>query len=490
VFRDYSIKTKLRAVILGASVLVLLAASTAFVTLEVFSFRNELRRNLEILAQIIASNSTSSLAFQDQKDAAEILSALQAEPHIVTAALYDANGALFAAYQRHGSAEPPAIPGPDGYTFGRNKLTLIEPVEVDTRLGTLYIESNLGALHAQLRHYAGIVALVIAGAIAFAVFLSTVLQHRISNPIIALAENARVVTRSKDYSVRANKQGEDEIGLLTDAFNDMLGEIQQSQSQLRTALRTTQAAHEEIRLLNQDLETRVRERTVALQEAVAQMEAFSYSVSHDLRAPLRAIYGYAQALLADCGNDLSPQAQAYARRMKQSAERLDRLIQDILTYSRVAREELRTEPVDLDRLVHDIVQQYPTFQPPNAAIQIVSPLLAVKAHEASLTQCIANLLSNAVKFVAPGVSPVVKIWTENRNGSVRLWVEDNGIGIPPEYHERIFGIFERVHPDKTYEGTGIGLSIVRKGVERMGGKVGFEPNLAGGTRFWIELPAC
>lgn len=237
------------------------------------------------------------------------------------------------------------------------------------------------------------------------------------------------------------------------------------------------------------LERTVNERTASLREAIAQMEEFSYTISHDLRAPVRAMQCYAEVLMEDYGARLDESAKKYLDRIIGAGTRMDRLIQDILTYSRLSRREIQLQPVSLDKLARDIVRQYLDMASVQAEISVEGPLLSVLGHEPSLGQAISNLLSNALKFVAPGTSPKVHLRTEQRNGDVRLWVEDNGIGIKPEYQHRLFSVFERVHPEKKYEGTGIGLAIVRKAAERMGGKVGVESNGLAGSRFWIQLPA-
>jgi len=237
----------------------------------------------------------------------------------------------------------------------------------------------------------------------------------------------------------------------------------------------------------QSLEQRVAERTSSLREAVAQMEEFSYSVSHDLRAPLRAMQGYAKALMEDYSSNLDEQGRHYLHRIINSGVRMERLIQDILTYSRLSRREIYMQPVLLERLVIDIIQQYPEMQPPNAIIHW-EPLLNVVGHEPSLSQAISNLLSNAVKFVADNTTPNVKLWTEQRGGLVRLWVQDNGIGVRPADQPRLFGMFERIHREKRYAGTGIGLAIVRRAMDRMGGSAGMESDGVHGSKFWIEAP--
>ncbi len=240
----------------------------------------------------------------------------------------------------------------------------------------------------------------------------------------------------------------------------------------------------------ENLERMVNERTASLREAIAQMEEFSYSVSHDLRAPVRAMQCYAEVLMEDYGTQLDEAAKKYLERIIGGGARMDRLIQDILTYSRLSRREIELQPLSLDKLTRELVRQYQELTASaRADISVEGHLHDVIGHEASLSQAISNLLNNAVKFVAPGIRPKVLIRTDRRNGNVRLWIEDNGIGIKPEYQHRLFSVFERVHPEKNYEGTGIGLAIVRKAAERMGGKAGLESDGLTGSRFWIQLPA-
>ncbi len=228
-------------------------------------------------------------------------------------------------------------------------------------------------------------------------------------------------------------------------------------------------------------------RSARLQEVVGELEAFAYSLAHDMRAPLRAMIGFAQLAATEAGEGAKPQVKDYLQRVVSGAKRQDQFIQDVLTYSRLVRTEVRLETIDLDALVREVIAERPEFQPPRAEVEIRSPLLPVRAHAAYLTQCLTNLLGNAVKFVKRGTVPRVVMRTEARDGKVRLWIEDNGIGIDPGSRERIFAIFERGHPHEQYEGTGIGLAIVRKAVERMGGQAGVESEPGRGSRFWIEL---
>ena len=236
-----------------------------------------------------------------------------------------------------------------------------------------------------------------------------------------------------------------------------------------------------------ELERQVQERTAMLQESLAELEAFSYSLSHDMRAPLRAMEGYAKALLADYHDRLDPEARHWLERICRSSHRLDALVKDVLAYSRVAKEEIELSTLDLEALVEDILSTTPEFQAPHARVVLDKPLHRVVGHEAYLTQCVTNLLGNAVKFVAEDTFPEIHIRSERLDGKVLLWFEDNGIGIDPVHQERIFQIFGQVYPEDRYSGTGIGLAIVRKAVQRMNGQVGVESKVAAGSRFWIML---
>lgn len=290
----------------------------------------------------------------------------------------------------------------------------------------------------------------------------------LTGPLTRLTHAAELVAAG-DYTQPVPVGGRrDELGRLAAAFDVMVTRVREAQ---------------------QRLEERVRARTAQLQERNEELEAFAYSISHDLRSPLRAMEGFTQALIEDYGDRLDETGRHHAERVVTAARTMDRLIDDLLAYSRITRTELPLAPLDLRRLIEESLQQLDAdLRSRNARVAVADSLPAVIGHGPTLAQVLANLVANAIKFVPPERTPDVRIKAEPRDGRVRLWVEDNGIGIAPEHHERIFRVFERLHRAAEYPGTGIGLAIVRKAMERMGGISGLESEPGRGSRFWIELP--
>jgi signal transduction histidine kinase len=242
---------------------------------------------------------------------------------------------------------------------------------------------------------------------------------------------------------------------------------------------------QQIGSLNAQLQKRISQLT----ETNQALEAFTYSVAHDLRAPLRAMLGFARALLEDYGAKMDSTGQDFANRIIDSAKRMDDLIQDLLSYSRLSLEEIKLGAVKLEGALDEVLKQCdPQVREKDAEIRVETPLSDVWAHRGVLVQMLVNLVSNGIKFVDAGVKPRVRIWTEEDDGWVRLSIQDNGIGIAREHQQRIFRVFERLHSMEQYHGTGIGLANVSKAAERMGGRVGVESQPQQGSRFWVELP--
>jgi PAS domain S-box-containing protein len=241
--------------------------------------------------------------------------------------------------------------------------------------------------------------------------------------------------------------------------------------------------------LQKQAENEMRALNLKLEEINQHLNDFVFTVSHDLKAPLRAIQGYADALLEDYAGKIDPPGKANIERIVTATQRLDNMIQDLLAYSRLTSEQINLEPVDLNKLVAKVMDRLAVEIASKSASLTIDPSLpAVRAYHPILQQVLDNLVLNAVTYVESGVKPAIKIWVEEHGGLVYLYIKDNGIGIAPENQERIFKVFERLHGVESYPGTGVGLAIVKKGIERMGGKVGINSALGKGSTFWIALP--
>jgi PAS domain S-box-containing protein len=281
------------------------------------------------------------------------------------------------------------------------------------------------------------------------------------------------------------------ISPIRDGSGQVIGasKIARDISEQKKIERALAQAEASLRQHAEDLERRVQERTAKLQETIQSLDGFCYSIAHDLRAPLRAVGGFSNELFKDYDHLLDEPGKDYLRRIRSAAARMDQLILDLLRFGRLNTAELPAQIVKLEDVVHTALTPLEEeIKSKHAQINVKAPLLAVRANSVMVEQAVGNLIANALKFVPRNIEPRVDIWTERRDGMVRLSIQDNGIGIKPDHVKKLFQPFVRLVNGADYPGTGIGLAIVRKGVERMGGQVGLTSKLKEGSCFWIELP--
>lgn len=494
--RNVPVRQKLVLIVMLASGSALLLASAGLIAFDFVRFRTEMAEDLASTGRMIAANSTAAASFRDEDAAYDTLESLRARPTIVEAAIYDDEGGLLAVYPRSAGASVPARPAA-GVPPPEPALVVFEPIRHQGEsLGTVYLRGDPAPLYERLRLQAVTVMLVLVVAALAALLVSSGLQRVISSPIQDLAELARAVSERRDYSLRATKHGADELGQLVDAFNGMLAQIQERD----TALLEAKA----------DLERRVGERTRELQAELAErrraeallersnaelaqsnkeLDDFAYVASHDLKEPLRGLHNYSLFLLEDYGEKLDADGRAKLETLVRLCRRMESLIDSLLHYSRVGRVDLAIGKVDLNDTLAGVLDSLGiNLEAERVEVRIPRPLPTVRADRARVGEIFRNLISNAVKY-NDKPEKWVEIGCENGAGRPPVfWVRDNGIGIPEKHHDAVFRIFKRLHArDKFGGGTGAGLTIVKKIVERHDGQVWVESTPGAGTTVYFTL---
>jgi signal transduction histidine kinase/DNA-binding response OmpR family regulator len=500
-FRDISIKRKLVGIIMLTSTVALMLACSTFLAYELVTYRTTATQQLRTLAQLVAQSSRAALAFEDRRSAGETLDALQAEPNLVAACIYTKDGKPFAAFLRGESRRDlPRRPGKAGAEFHRDQLELFQPVIFDGDwIGTVYLKRNLQDMHARLDRYAGIVLGVLLVSSLAALLLSSFLQRVISEPTLCLAEMASRVSAERDYSLRATKRGNDEIGVLVDSFNEMMQQIQTRSLDLHEAQRALEAHVDE---LCQEIARRRRaqEETLAAQQAAEESNraksAFLASMSHELRTPLNAIIGYSEMLREDAEECREERSIADLLRITAAGKHLLTLINEVLDLSKVeaGKTELVWEEASPSQILEDAAAAMAPLASKNGnklTTHCAPGLPAMRVDVVKFRQSLYNLLSNACKFTRNGMVGVdVAGVVENGAHAIEWRVSDTGIGIASDQMGKLFQPFSQVDvsTSRQYGGTGLGLAISQRFCELMGGSIAVASEPGKGSTFTIRLP--
>ncbi|MDZ4401167.1 ATP-binding protein [Prosthecobacter sp.] len=475
--RDTPIKRKLMLVIMLTTGFALLLMASAVVTYEVVTFRSSMMATTTGLAKVVGSMSTSSVAFNNQEDAQEVLAALAVEPQITLVAIYDKNGRLFASFTPGGSVKDlPITPEPDGRDFRESHLVMFTPIiEKDVRLGTLYIRADLREMYQRLFAYGALVSLVGVGAIGVSMGVSIVLQRRITGPIVDLAATARAVSERQDYSVRAVAQGRDEIGDLTDAFNQMLIRVGDANAALQQAKDVAEAAN------------RAKDEFLAI-------------LSHELRTPLTPVLATV-AMLREAA-DTSPALLQELDTIQRNVQLEARLIDDLLDLTRISRGklELHQAVVDVRALLAHAVRNYLIDQATEKNLKVEVKVAETAATHIvgdapRITQVLWNLLQNACKFTPAGGTITIRAFNDSASSgpppALIVEITDTGIGIDPAVLPRIFTAFDQGERSRTrlFGGLGLGLAISLAITEKHGGTLtASSPGTGQGATFTLRLP--
>jgi signal transduction histidine kinase len=461
----------------------LLLAGAALIYFNVARFKDEMQRDLETLADIVGQHSTAALTFQDQVSARDYLQALKPRTSIVAAALYDKDGRLFARWSPGDRMAAPPRPGKDSSRFGSNSLVVFRGIDLKgERIGTIYLRSDLRELRDRIWTQAMTVGLVFLASGIVALVLSSGLQRLISGPILTLAGTARAVSERRDYSIRATRRSSDELGALVDAFNDMLAQIQRRDSELQEA---KEALEERVRERTRELEQRNEE----LNQSNKELDDFAYIASHDLKEPLRGIHNFSSFLIEDYAAKLDDEGRSKLETLMRLTRRMETLIDSLLQFSRLGRVDLAVDRVNLNEIVAEMLDSLAiSLQEDRVEVRVPRPLPTVRADRVRVGEIFYNLIVNAMKYNDKADKWIEIGWRENPAGPPVFYVRDNGIGIPEKHHDAVFRIFKRLHGrDKYGGGTGAGLTIVKKIIERHHGRIWLESSAGSGTAFYFTL---
>jgi signal transduction histidine kinase/ActR/RegA family two-component response regulator len=508
-----TVRHKLLAVVLITTLAALVAALMAMVGFTLRDYHKSLIADMATQSELLGHITEPALTFDDQRLAEQNLNLLRFHPKVNAAVIYDENGKEFASYNRNGEMSLPQVPEQDLVRVEGSNLMVFRGIHSDGELlGTVFLRANY-ELAQRMLAYAGIGIGVIGGAMLIALALLVRLQPMVTRPIQEISRVAGDVVANRDYSRRASKTSDDEVGVLVDSFNNMLAEIERRTEQLESSneaiaheVHERRLAQGEVMRLNQQLENRVRERTAQLEianEELTQAKAaaehankakssFLSRMSHDLRTPLNAILGFTQLLVLKPERLSTEQLTEYTAYILKAGEHLLALVDEVLDLAKIesGAMTLSLEPVALGNLLkecHELIEPLSAQRNINLTIDYENSLL-VLADQTRLKQVLVNLLSNAIKYNRNAGSVTV-FCSRCENDMVRITVQDTGSGLSEEQVNQLFQPFNRLGRESgQIEGTGIGLVVTKSLVELMNGRIGVNSKVDSGSAFWIELP--
>jgi signal transduction histidine kinase len=453
-----------------------------FLAFDLYSIRQNLVDSLDAEAAMIGENSVTALTFDDPQAADSTLAGLSQSPHVISAVITEPDGSTFAEYRTerapaHTNYAEADLNGHTGHWSRDGNLFVQHEIWFQGKsLGTVVVEAETSQLAQSARQFGFISAMILILCFLAAIAATTSIRRLITGPLSNLAETAQLVSREKNYSVRAEvPQSGDELAFLVDSFNAMLDQIQQRDQAL-----------EESRAV---LEQRVKERTAELSAAYKELEAFSYSVAHDLRGPLQQITNIAfllQMRVAEAGNE---EGAKLVSKISDGSKRMSRLIDDLLSLSRATSTPLHRTAIDMSAMAQKIVDQLKAENPERKVEMELQEDAQVIADEGLMTLALENLIRNAWKYTSKREGGKIHFGFQKGGQETIYFIKDNGVGFDPQYVDRLFRPFQRLHSQSEFPGTGVGLATVQRIIARHGGRIWASGDVDRGAEFSFTLPA-
>jgi signal transduction histidine kinase len=479
--RFSSISARLKLLNLFVTGIALLLAFASFLAYDMIAFERDLLHTLQTEAQIMGPNSAAALFYDDSQALEQNLSALRGSPEVLSAVVLNKDGKPFAAYTREGESPLTGVGSiPEGQADGHSKrghglLYGSRIMYKGEQIGSIFLLAKSQGLVQRTWHYAMIAAIILMLCLLLALLMTSTFRRLLTEPLIGLAQTAQVVREEKDYSVRAKVSNrEDELALLVRSFNEMLDDIQVRDKQLEQS-RTA-------------LEERVQQRTAELSAANLELEAFSYTVAHDLRGPLDNIGNIGFLLKETYGNWMDPEGREFLNDLLSGTKKMSTLINDLLNLSRASRQSFHRQILNLSEMVASILEHLQAGDPERYVQVTIAPGIVVLADNGLLCVVLENLLGNAWKYTSKQPNPTIEFGNLQSGGETVFFVRDNGAGFDPHYSDRLFQPFQRLHVQSDFPGTGVGLATVNRIISRHEGRIWAEGAPGKGATFYFTLP--
>jgi signal transduction histidine kinase len=452
-------------------IIVLGLCITIFLITEIKSYKARKVNSIEAIAKIIGSNNIAAIQFFDNDAAKRSLSVLSLENDILNAIIFDKKNIIFASYTKKGAKHflfNHINTTEKKIEFVGGQLFVCEPIYRENELyGIVCLQVELSQLNEIIYERLTIAVFLLFFGVGLAFLIAILIQRYISKPLLNLVSVMQEVRENRDYKKRSDVFGKDEISILSLEFNNMLEQIQKRDN---------------------ELELRVKNRTEELELANKELSAFSYSVAHDLKSPLRAINGFSKILKNSYESKLDDEGKNLLKLVIDNSTKLSKLIDDLLEFSKMQKREMTNNVIDMSKTAKEVYDELIVNEKDRIIDFKINPLPPANGDYAMLKQVWTNLISNALKYSRKKEKAEIEIGSKTTDNEIIYFIKDNGAGFDMAFIDKLFGVFQRLHSTEEFEGNGVGLALVKRIIERHNGKVWAEGKVNEGATFYFSFP--